>query len=161
MAVPDYQSLMLPLLKFADEQNVEISTGDAIEALGGKLGLSESDLKEMLPSGQQSTFANRIAWAATYMRKARLLEPTRRGYYRITPRGRELLKKQPTLINVKSLKQFPEFLEFQQLKGTRWAETGKVEVGSPEATAATLSEALGRMRTKTFAMNLRMIYLRG
>ncbi len=141
MAVPDYQSLMLPLLKFADEQNAEVSTGDVIEVLGGRLGLTESDLKEMLPSGQQSTFANRIAWAATYMRKALLLETTRRGYYRITPRGRELLKKQPTTINVKSLKQFPEFLEFQQLKGTRSGDR-KAEVSAPEAMTATPSEAL-------------------
>jgi restriction system protein len=141
MAVPDYQSLMLPLLKFAAEQNGEISTGDAIDALGSRLGLTEGDLKEMLPSGQQATFANRIAWAATYMRKARLLEPTRRGYYRITPRGKELLKKNPAMINVKLLKQYPEFLEFQHLKGTRSGER-KVEVSSPEAAAATPSEAL-------------------
>ena len=87
MAVPDYQSLMLPLLKFAAEQDAEISTGDAVEALGSRLRLTEDDLKEMLPSGLQSTFVNRVGWAATYMKKAGLLEATRRGYYRITPRG--------------------------------------------------------------------------
>jgi len=141
MAVPDYQSLMLPLLRFAAEQDAEISTGDAIDALGSRLGLPEGDLKEMLTSGQQSTFANRIAWAATYMRKARLLEPTRRGYYRITPRGKELLKKNPAMVNVKLLKRYPEFLEFQQRKGTRSGEP-KVEASSPEAATATPSEAL-------------------
>ena len=141
MSVPDYQSLMLPLLSYADEQNAEISNGDAVEALGARLGLTEADLKEMLPSGQQATFANRIAWAATFMRKAMLLEPTRRGYYRITPRGKELLGKNPTAVSVKVLKQYPEFLAFQQRKGTRTGEKKDSAIAT-EAATATPSEAL-------------------
>ena len=104
MAVPDYQSLMLPLLKFASAKDDETSTGEAVEALAKELALSEDDLKEMLPSGIQSTFVNRVGWASTYMKKAGLLEATRRGYYRITERGQELLQKQPKTINVKLLK---------------------------------------------------------
>lgn len=141
MAVPDYQSLMLPLLKFAGEENTEISNGDAVEALGNRLGLTEGDLKEMLPSGVQPTFVNRVGWAATYMRKAGLLESTRRGYIRITQRGKELLDKKPKQINVKLLKQYPEFLAFQQLKGTRSGEK-KDSIVSAEAATATPSEAL-------------------
>jgi len=141
MSVPDYQSLMLPLLKFGGEQNAEISTGDAVEALGSRLGLTEDDLKEMLPSGLQSTFVNRVGWASTYMKKAGLLEPTRRGYYRITPRGKELFGKKPKAVNVKLLKQYPEFLAFQQLKGTRTGEK-KDSTFSADATTATPSEAL-------------------
>jgi restriction system protein len=99
MAVPDYQSVMLPLLQFAEERNTEISTDDAVEALATRLGLNDDDLKEMLPSGVQRTFVNRLGWAATYLKKAGLLEPTRRGYYRITLRGQELLKKKPPTIN--------------------------------------------------------------
>ncbi|MEK6672229.1 MAG: winged helix-turn-helix domain-containing protein, partial [Nitrospirota bacterium] len=118
MAVPDYQSLMLPLLRFAGEKMEEISTGEAVEALARELTLTDEDLKEMLPSGIQPTFVNRIGWASTYMEKAGLLETTRRGYYKITLRGQELLNKQYKSINVKFLKQYPEFLEFQQLKGT-------------------------------------------
>jgi restriction system protein len=72
MAVPDYQSIMLPLLEFAEEQKVEVSTGDAVEALGSRLGLTDDDLKEVLPSGVQRTFVNRVSWAATYMKKAGL-----------------------------------------------------------------------------------------
>jgi restriction system protein len=140
MAVPDYQRIMLPLLEFAEKQKAEISRGDAVEALGSRLGLTDDDLKEMLPSGVQRTFVNRVAWAATYMKKAGLLEATRRGYYRITPRGKELLKKKPTAINVKVLKQYPEFLEFQRLKGTRSADKRDGPRG-PEITA-TPSEAL-------------------
>ena len=119
MAVPDYQSVMLPLLQFAAHKGTETSTNEAIEALAKEFNLTEDDLKEMLPSGIQSTFFNRVGWASTYMKKAGLLEATRRGFYRITERGQDLLNQQPKTINVKLLKQYPEFLEFQKLKGTR------------------------------------------
>lgn len=115
MAVPDYQSLMLPVLRFAGEGKDETSTGAAVEVLAKELGLTEEDLKEMLPSGIQSTFVNRVGWASTYLKKAGLLESTRRGHYRITSRGQELLKKRPKTINVKLLKQYPEFLALPML----------------------------------------------
>lgn len=142
MAVPDYQSLMLPLLRFAGEKKDETSTGEAVEVLAKELALTDEDLKEMLPSGIQSTFVNRAGWASTYMKKAGLLEATRRGYYRITSRGQELLKKQPKAINVKLLKQYPEFLEFQQLKGTRGGEKTSFSGGATDISTATPSEAL-------------------
>lgn len=68
MAVPDYQSLMLPLLKYAGACKSEITTNEAVEVLAQELNLTEEDLREMLPSGVQSTFSNRVGWAATYMR---------------------------------------------------------------------------------------------
>ena len=143
MPVPDYQSLMLPLLRFAGEKRDETSVGEAVEMLAKKLSLKEEDLKEMLPSGIQSAFVNRIGWAATYMKKAGLLETTRRGYFRITPRGRELLKTQPKTMNVKILQQYPEFLAFQQLKGTRSQHKAiPPEGGNTDVTSATPSEAL-------------------
>lgn len=142
MAVPDYQSLMLPLLRFAGGEKDETSTGEAVEVLAKGLGLTDEDLKEMLPSGIQSAFVNRVGWASTYMKKAGLLESTRRGYYRITSRGQELLKKQPKAINVKLLKQYPEFLEFQQLKGTRRGDKVSSSSGAPDISTATPSEAL-------------------
>lgn len=142
MAVPDYQSVMLPLLQFAGEKNDETSTGEAVEVLAKEFGLTDEDLKEMLPSGIQSTFVNRVGWASTYMKKAGLLEATRRGYYRITPRGQELLKKQPKAINVKLLKQYPEFLEFQQLKGTRSGDIESSSRATLDVTTATPSEVL-------------------
>ncbi len=142
MAIPDYQSVMLPLLRFAGEKNDETSTGEAVEVLAKEFGLTDEDLKEMLPSGIQSTFFNRVGWASTYMKKAGLLETTRRGYYRITPRGQELLKKQPKAINVKLLKQYPEFLEFQHLKGTRSGDRESSSRATLDVTTATPSEAL-------------------
>jgi len=96
----------------------------------------------MLPSGIQSTFFNRVGWASTYLKKAGLFEATRRGYYRITARGLELLKKQPKTINAKLLRQYPEFLEFQQLKGTRSGNKASSSRGAPDISTATPSEAL-------------------
>lgn len=142
MAVPDYQSLMLPLLRFVESKGGETSTGEAVEALGKELGLTEEDLKEMLPSGIQSSFVNRVGWASTYMKKAGLLEATRRGFYQITARGRELLRKQPKAINVKLLRQYPEFIEFQQLKGTRGGDKVSDSRGPADLFTATPSEAL-------------------
>ena len=142
MAIPDYQSVMLPLLRFAAEKKDEISTGEAVEVLSKEFDLTDEDLKALLPSGFQFTFVNRVGWAATYMKKAGLLETTRRGYFRITSRGQELLSKQPKAINVKLLKQYPEFLEFQQLKGTRSVEKISASGGTPDISTATPSEAL-------------------
>lgn len=142
MTVPDYQSLMLPLLEFAASRGSEISTGEAVDVLAQKLGLSEDDLREMLPSGIQATFVNRVGWAATYMKKAHLLEATRRGYYRITDRGSELIKSKPKNVNVGTLKRYPEFLQFQQKRGTRSGDKGNDSKGMGEVAAATPSEAL-------------------
>jgi len=142
MAIPDYQSLMLPLLQFAEARNEEISTYEAVDALSTQLGLTEADLEEMLPSGVQRTFVNRVGWATTYMKKAGLIEPTRRGYFRITQRGQDLLKTKPAKINVKLLKRYPEFQVFQQLKGTRSGEKMKASREPLDMSTATPSEAL-------------------
>jgi restriction system protein len=142
MAVPDYQSVMLPLLEYAASTNGEISTGSAVEALAVSLCLTEDDLKQMLPSGIQPTFVNRVGWAATYMKKAGLLEATRRGYYRIAQRGHDLLKKKPQKINVKVLMQYPEFQQFQSLKGTRTGDKAKDSEGTLDFAGTTPSEAL-------------------
>jgi restriction system protein len=142
MAIPDYQSVMLPLLRFAAEKKDETSTGEVVEVLSKEFGLTDEDLRELLPSGIQFTFVNRVGWASTYMKKAGLLEATRRGYFRITSRGQELLRKQPKAINVKLLKQYPEFLEFQQLKGTRSGEKVSASGVILDISTATPSEAL-------------------
>lgn len=142
MSVPDYQSLMLPLLQLAGEKNDEISTGEAVETLAKRLGVTDKEMKEMLPSGIQTTFFNRVGWASTYLKKAGILEPTRRGFYRITERGRDLLKVPPKTINVRFLKKYPEFIEFQKLKGTRTGEKIGLLSGPCELSTATPSEAL-------------------
>jgi restriction system protein len=94
MSIPDYQSIMLPLLKFASD-GLEHSLRETIEALADKFGLTGDERSELLPSGQQAVFDNRVGWARTYLKKAGLLETTRRGYYKITERGQEVLRKKP------------------------------------------------------------------
>nr|VFJ87397.1 MAG: restriction system protein [Candidatus Kentron sp. H]VFJ88965.1 MAG: restriction system protein [Candidatus Kentron sp. H]VFJ95704.1 MAG: restriction system protein [Candidatus Kentron sp. H] len=142
MAIPDYQALMLPLLRFAAGKDDETSTGEAVEILAKELGQSEEDLKTMLPSGLQPRFSNRVGWAATYMKKAGLLQATRRGHYRITPRGRSLLDSKPETIDVKRLLQYPEFVEFRQLKGTRSGDKEIPSTEIPDTSPVTPSEAL-------------------
>jgi len=115
MAIPDYQNCMLPLLEFLGDQN-EHSLRETIDHLATHFKLTDDELKQLLPSGQQTIFSNRVAWARTYLKQAGLLEPTRRGYFRITQRGLEILKRKPEKITVKYLEQFKEFREFRKRK---------------------------------------------
>lgn len=117
MAVPDYQTLMLPLLKFFGDGK-EYSIRDAVDKLAVELKLSDADLNEKIPSGTQTLLYNRIGWARIYMTKAGLLEKTRHSVYRITERGQAILAEQPKTINAKFLNRFPEFVEFRQRKST-------------------------------------------
>lgn len=115
MAVPDFQSLMLPLLKIAGDGR-EHRLSEAIEALAVQFRLSEDDRRELLPSARQAKFDNRVGWARRYVKKAGLLESTERGKFRITERGLEVLRGNPASIDVKFLMQFPEFVEFRSVK---------------------------------------------
>lgn len=121
MAIPDYQSLMLPLLRFLGDKK-EHSFRETLDALTKEFNLSEEELRELLPSGKQPIFDNRVGWARTYMKKAGLLESTRRGIFRVTDRGLKVLGQKPTQINVKYLRQFPEFVEFQTVKHEKTEE---------------------------------------
>jgi restriction system protein len=79
MAIPDYQTIMLPLLKFAADGK-EHSTRESIEYLASQFKLTDEERKELLPSGTARLFDNRVGWASTYIRKAGLIESKRRGY---------------------------------------------------------------------------------
>ena len=111
MPIPDYQAIMLPLLKLAADGN-EHHIREAIGTLANQFGLSESEQKGLLPSGSDFTFDNRVGWARTYLKKAGLIQYTRRGYFQITDRGSKVLAANPAKIDVKLLRQFPEFEEF-------------------------------------------------
>ena len=102
MTIPDYQTVMLPLLSLAADGE-EHRLRDAIEELADHFNLTEVERKELLPSGSQATFDNRVGWARTYMKKAGLLESPRRGYFRITDQGLQALEQKPEMINVKFL----------------------------------------------------------
>jgi restriction system protein len=118
MAIPDYQTLMLPLLrKLADQKTHEMI--DLTEELANEFSLTEDERQELLPSGGQRTFHNRAGWARTYMKKAGLLESPERGFSRITQRGLDALAASPKFIGNKFLAQYPEFQDFQRTDKTK------------------------------------------
>ena len=118
VAIPDYQSIMLPLLEFAKDQD-EHSIREAINHLSNVFKLSEEEQKQLLPSGKQATFDNRVGWAKTYMEKAGLLAKPRRAHFNITSRGLELLATKPTVINSQFLEKYDEFIEFKHVKKSK------------------------------------------
>lgn len=122
MPIPDFQSIMLPLLKLA-EDGQEHTNKEAKERLALHFALSESEREELLPSGRQTTFDNRVGWARSYLKMAILLEVPRRGYFRITPRGKNVVEKNPEKINIKLLEQFPEFNAPKTLEKPNTKET--------------------------------------
>lgn len=108
MPIPDYQSLMLPLLQFAADALVHTNS-ETVDMLATKLQLTASERQELLPSGQQEIFRNRIGWAKSYLKKAGLLTYPRRATLQITPRGKQVLAENPPRLDIQFLKQFPEF----------------------------------------------------
>ncbi len=146
MTIPDYQTVMLPLLRLASDEQQHSSRG-AIEKLADQFKLSKEERKELLPSGRQATFDNRVGWARTYMKKAGLLESKQRGYFKITSRGLEALQKDPQTINVKYLEQYPEFVEFRTKrtvadKPTFSKEMQEEDTQTPEEAIETAYQAI-------------------
>ncbi|QEC51719.1 restriction system protein [Anseongella ginsenosidimutans] len=115
MPIPDYQSIMLPLLKAISDGEVHLFK-DVVNILTVKFNLSEEEQKQLLPSGQAFLFPNRVGWARTYLKKAGLIDTPKRGILVITPRGTAILEEKPKQIDNNLLKQFPEFVEFQHYK---------------------------------------------
>jgi restriction system protein len=134
MTIPDYQSSMLPILHLAaDEQ--EHSLQEATKSLAEQFNLTEAELAEMLPSARKTRFYDRVGWAATYLRKAGLLNATGRGRFQISPRGLDVLKQSPRQINVEFLSQFDEFIEFRTRRDKEDEEEitpGEIDVQTPE-----------------------------
>jgi restriction system protein len=118
MAIPDFQSLMLPLLRVAADGR-EHSMREAIEQLASKFHLTDDERRQLLPSGQQPTFDNRVHWARAYLKAALLIESPRRGYFKIMARGSDVLKNPPERIDIGFLSQFEEFREFRARRGTQ------------------------------------------
>jgi restriction system protein len=112
MAIPSFQEITLPMLQLAEDGRIW-SLIDAREQLGSRFQLSSEELEELLPSGRQTRFANRVAWAKVYLQRGGLLASPGRGQFQITPRGKEVLVDPPPAITIKFLSQFPEFREFR------------------------------------------------
>ncbi len=143
MAIPDYQTLMLPVLKVAGDGQ-EHRIGDAVNQLARDFGLTEEEQQQILPSGRQATFANRVGWAKTYLVQAGLLEATKRAHFKITDRGKKSLAEGPPRIDVEYLSQFAEFVQFKErgrLPGTE-ASTSVGETPSVPLQSETPDELL-------------------
>ena len=107
MAVPDFQTLMLPLLKLASGSE-QHTLGEAIELLAQEFRLSDDDRKQLLGSGQTRLY-NRVGWATTHLKKAGPLRAVGPGNFQLTDRGREILASRPTAIDIRFLEaRFPE-----------------------------------------------------
>jgi restriction system protein len=131
MAIPDYQTCMLHVLRLVSD-GAEHTLEDAVPALADIFQLTDTERTELLPSGQQAVFHNRVAWANTYLKKAELLRAPRRGVFTITDRGKRVLAQNPPKIDLKLLEQFPEFLAFKA-KSRTVAEVDKVQSTAPPA----------------------------
>ncbi len=123
MSVPDYQSIMLPLLQCVADKQIH-KFRELIERLSTEFNLSESDRRELLPSGKQSLFDNRVGWANTYLKKAGLLQSEKRGFVQITKLGLEVLDTNPERIDATFLRQYDSFNQFIgiNIKGEKESE---------------------------------------
>lgn len=131
MTIPDYQSLMLPLLKLTRDEK-EHSLKDATKVLAKEFNLSEVELVEMLPSARKTRFYDRVGWAGTYLRKAGLLSAPRRGWFQITQRGLDVLENPPSRITVNFLEQFDEFVQFRERREKNTDDSGDSPVANIE-----------------------------
>lgn len=120
MSIPDFQSIMRPLLEHLADGKAK-SNRETLDCLSKQFHLSTDELAELLPSGQQSVFTNRIAWAKAHLKNAGLVSSPTRGQYQITTRGLESLQDNKRPINLKYLKQFKEY-SYGRVANTKSAE---------------------------------------
>ncbi len=142
--IPDYQSLMRPVLEKASRGEVRVSA--VVEDLSADLGLTESEKEELLPSGKQTTFSNRVHWAKTYLKQAGLVRTTRRGHFTITEAGLAALAETNSKIDNQFLKRFAAFRDFKSRASG--AESSGSEDQNDEVVSITPDEELRRAHKK-------------
>jgi len=152
--IPDFQTIMRPMLELAADGK-EHSIGEARERLAEEFGLTDEDRKLLLPSGKQSKFTNRVAWARVYLGQAGALESPKRGHFRISDRGRQLLKDIPGRITIKDLERFPEFQKFRAT--TKESEHVTTESSGGQTPEELLEDAYQRLRSELAAELLKRV----
>jgi restriction system protein len=128
MAVPDFQTMMLPFLGFLGDRQ-EHGYSELGNLLAEHYGLSGEEKNELVPSGKQTRLINRVHWISTYFKKAQLIESASRGTFRITDRGLELLSRNPNRVDMKTLEEYPEYLAFRNQKNRK--QQNQVESPKP------------------------------
>jgi restriction system protein len=141
MPIPDFQSCMLPLLKLASDGK-EHSLSEAKAALAEGFGLTPAEREELLPSGRQRRFDNRVAWAKVYLQRAGLLKGTRRGHFEIAERGRQVLAEHPKKVDIAFLDRYEEFQEFRSVSRRSGEEGASTEPDQAEEGEETPEEVL-------------------
>lgn len=148
MLVPDYQTFMLPVLRYAGAHGAtEIPMRELLGAMAEEFKLSEDDLRELLPSGTSTTFGSRVGWACTYLKKAGLLVAPRRGYIKISPRGQEVLSRNPAKVDVNFLRKFPEFVIFHSAKTPKESKLPLEDVNSVQTPQEQIESSYRELRS--------------
>jgi restriction system protein len=147
MAIPDYQTLMLPVLQLASD-GLEHKFSKAVEILADEFSLSANERNERLPSGSQAVFNNRVGWARSYLKQAGLLSSPKRGFFTITDCGRKLLQTNPENIDASVLEQFPAFIEFKNRRREQSGEGDRDQTSSETAENQTPEDTLAAAYAK-------------
>ncbi len=151
--IPDYQSLMRPVLESARNEPRKIS--DVVEEISDRLQLSDEERQQMLPSGKQTTIANRIHWSRSYMKQAGLVRNIRRGWFELTERGKLVLNDPTITLDAKYLEQFDEFQEFKsRSKETDLDATERTTSETPANTPDESLQAAHKKLDAALAANL-------
>lgn len=155
MAIPDFQSIMLPFLQLLSDGQ-ERSMKEMVELLAKRFTLSEAELVEMLPSGQQSIFSNRVAWTKTHLKGAGLVDNPTRGRVKISPSGVKILSDSPARIDVRFLRQFESYQAFtgQHVSGSDPSPVESSPIDADEATPLELFESSYEQMRETLAEEL-------
>ena len=145
MSLPSFQQLMLPTLSVVCQRYEELHVSRIEEELAKALRVPAEELSRLVPSGQQTIFANRLNWARCYLVKAGLVEPTRRGYVRATERARALLAEGVNELDVNMLARYPEFMAWRD----RYPVAGPAEeCDFPERPEERISASYGELQTQ-------------
>lgn len=138
---------MLPVLKLASDGE-EHKFSQAVEELADEFSLTSEERNELLPSGSQAVFNNRVGWARSYLKQAGLLASPKRGFFTITQRGKELLTTNPAKVDVSVLAQYPEFVEFKSRKKEKNEFEAQPELLSEQDATQTPEDALASAYSK-------------
>jgi len=139
--IPRYDEIMLPFLKYIADGK-EYNLNETHDALAKQFKLTDDEMRNLLPSGRQPIFRNRIGWARTYLKKAGLITSSKRAHFKISDKGLLLLKEEPTLLNSKILMRYDDFKEFQSIKKDKNNDESLIESIPTENIDQTPEESL-------------------
>ena len=154
MPVPDFQSLMLPTLT-ALSGSSDTSVAEVRQRVAAAEGLTPEEVQELLPSGRQPVFTNRVSWAIIHMERSGLVEKVQRGIYRLAAAGEQLLAQSPTRIDLSFLRHYPAYVAWRKAPSQK---PDSAPTRSDDA-VETPEEAMGvvRRRLTTISSSHRLI----